>query len=237
MPSPRALARGSPASISSRASASLPRHAASITRRELQRCQAGRVDDRVGLLDQRRSGVERSRMNVEARAIGGRDREHAERARLARDAQRARRQLVPQLVVPQVLGQAARQPEPAHVACRQSLLAAERAERLPQRRHAGRVALGEPRRQAVEEQVDRARRLRRRRRSPSGLGGLADARLAAEAAGVHRRRRSPRDGSREPSRRRAVRGAGRHRATARGASLPRVRANTISARSRSSRAR
>ena len=127
-------------------------------------------------------------MNVEARAIGGGGREHAERARLARNAQRARRELVPQLVVPQVLGQAARQPEPAHVASRQSLLAAERAERLPERRHTGRVAVGEPRRQAVEEQVGRALRLRRRRRSPSGLAGLADPRLAAESAGVHRRR-------------------------------------------------
>ena len=65
---------------------------------------------------------------------------------------------------------------------------AERVERLPERRHTGRVALGEPRRQAVEEQVDRAWRLRRRRRSLSGLGSLADARLVAEATGVHRRR-------------------------------------------------
>ena len=111
-------------------------------------------------------------------------------------------------------GQATRQPEPAHVACRQSLHAAERAERLPERRHTGRVALGEPRRQAVEEQVDRAWRLRRRRRGLSGLGRLADARLVAEATGEHRRRRAPRGRSRGPSRRRAARGAGPHRAAA-----------------------
>ena len=58
----------------------------------------------------------------------------------------------------------------------------------PERRHTGRVALGEPRRQPVEEQVDRAWRLRCRRRSLSGLGGLADARFVAEATGEHRRR-------------------------------------------------
>ena len=72
--------------------------------------------------------------------------------------------------------------------CGRSLHVAERVERPPERRHAGRVALGEPRRQAVEEQVDRAWRLRCRRRSPSGLGSLADARLVAEATGEHRRR-------------------------------------------------
>ena len=117
-----------------------------------------------------------------------RDREHAERARLARDAQPTRRKLVPELVVPEILREATGQPEPARVACRQSLDVAERVERAPERRHTGRVALGEPRRQAVEEQVDRAWRLRGRRRGLSGLGRLADVRLAAEAAGVHRRR-------------------------------------------------
>ena len=74
------------------------------------------------------------------------------------------------------------------VACRQSLHAAERVQRHPQRRHAGRVALGESRRQAVEEEVDRARRLRGRGRSLSRLGSLTDARSFAETPGVHRRR-------------------------------------------------
>jgi hypothetical protein len=65
---------------------------------------------------------------------------------------------------------------------------AEGVEGAAERRHTGRVALGESRRQAVEEQVDRAWRLRGRRRSLSGLGSLADTRPVAEATGVHRRR-------------------------------------------------
>ena len=182
-------------------------------RRVLQRCHVGRLRDRVDLLDQRRGGAEGSRMNVEGRAVRGRDREHAERARLTRDAHPARREHVPELVVPEILGQATRQPQPAHVACGQLLHVAERVERPPQRRHTGRVALGESRRQTVEEQVDRAWRLRlrpaqpERPRRPRGrpVCRRGDRRTSPPP--------SPRDASREPSRRRAVRGAGRHRAT------------------------
>src|SRR4030095_4602338 len=135
----------------------------------------------VDLLDQRRSGAERSTMNMEGRAIRERDREHAERARLTRNAHPARREYVPELVVPEILREATRQPEPAHVACGQLLHAAKRVQRAPQRRHTGRVALGESCRQAVEKEVDRTSRLWRRRRSQSGFGSLADAGLAAEA--------------------------------------------------------
>jgi hypothetical protein len=63
-----------------------------------------------------------------------------------------------------------------------------RDERVSERRHTGRVAVGESRRQAVEEQVDRAWRLRCRRRSLSGLGSLAHAGAIAEPTREHRRR-------------------------------------------------
>ena len=183
-------------------------------RRVLQRCHVGRERDGVGLLDQRRSGAERSRMDMERRAIRDRHREHAERARLPRDAHAARREHVPELVVPEILGEATRQPQPTHVSRGQLVRAAKRVQRAPERRHAGRVALGEPRRQAVEEQVDRPWRLRRRRRSQSGLGRLADAPACRRGDRRTSPPPSPRDGSREPSRRRAARGAGRHRAAA-----------------------
>ena len=97
---------------------------------------------------------------------------------------------VPELVVPEILGQATRQPQPTYVPCRQPLHVAERAERPPERGQTGRVALGEPRCQAVEEQVDRAWRLRCRRRSQSGIGSFSDARFVAEPTGEHRRRQS-----------------------------------------------
>src|SRR5207248_4403071 len=63
----------------------------------------------------------------------------------------------------------------------------ERAERLSERRHTRCVALREPRRQSVEEQVDCPCRLLWRRCDLRGFGKLADAGFAAEAAGEHRR--------------------------------------------------
>ena len=127
-------------------------------------------------------------MHVERGEIVGHVREQVERAGVACDAHPARREHVPELVVPEILGEAAGQPQPAHVARRQSLHVAEPIERLTERRQTGRVALGEPRRQGVEEQVDRAWRLRCRRRSLSRLGNLANPWPVAEAAGEHRRR-------------------------------------------------
>jgi hypothetical protein len=66
-------------------------------------------------------------------------------------------QLVPRGVVPKVRRDAARQPKPATDVV--AVLAAESVERPPQRRDTGRVALGEARRQAVQEQVARHGRL------------------------------------------------------------------------------
>ena len=127
-------------------------------------------------------------MNLERGEVVGHMREQAERAGVACHAHPARREHVPELVVPEILGQATRQPQPTHVPCGQSLHVAEPVERVPERRHTRRVALGEPRGQPVEEQVDRAWRLLCRRPSLSGLGHLADVRFVAESAGEHRRR-------------------------------------------------
>ena len=96
-------------------------------------------------------------------------------------------QFMPHLVVPQILCDAARQPKPARVVLIASVFSAERLQRSPQRRYACCVALGEARRQAIEEQVDRPRRSRRRRCGPGGLGRLPHPDGAAEPAGEHRR--------------------------------------------------
>ena len=54
-------------------------------------------------------------------------------------------------------------------------------------RHPRRVPLGEPRRHAIQEQIDRAPRLRARRRSTGSLGHLPHSASAAEPAGEDRR--------------------------------------------------
>ena len=94
---------------------------------------------------------------------------------------------MPHLVVPQVACDEPRQPEPAHdVVLVASRVLLERVQRTPQRRHAGDVALREPRRQTVEEEVGRSWRLSSRRSTPSGRGHLSRADAAIEAAGEDR---------------------------------------------------
>ena len=70
-------------------------------------------------------------MDVGRGEVVGHGREQVEHARVARDAQPAGGEHVPELVVPEILGEATRQPQPTHVALGQSLHIAERAERLP----------------------------------------------------------------------------------------------------------
>ena len=127
-------------------------------------------------------------MDVGRAEVVDQAREQVEHARVARDTHPAGSEHVPELIVPEILGQATRQPQPAHVPCGQILHSAERVKRLPELRHTGRVALTEPCRQPVEEQVDRAWRLMCRRRRLSGLGGVADIRFVAEATRKKRRR-------------------------------------------------
>ena len=96
------------------------------------------------------------------------------------------REHVPELVVPEILREAARQPQPAPILSA-AVGFAERAQRPRERRDGRRVPLGEPRDEGVEEQVGRALGLRPGRRA-RGLGDLALVRACSEAPGEHRRR-------------------------------------------------
>ena len=113
-------------------------------------------------------------------------REQVERAGVAREAHAAGREHVPELVVPEILREAARQPQPAPV--RSAAVGfAERAQRPRERRDGRRIPLGEPGHEGVEEHVRWARGLHPIRRA-RGLGHLALIRAGAEAPGEHRRR-------------------------------------------------
>jgi uncharacterized protein YbjT (DUF2867 family) len=147
-------------------------------RRIPERRDSSRLRDRIDLIGLRRSGGERSRMDVERGEVVERVREQVERAGFARYAYAAGREHVPELIVPDILREAARQPQPLPV-----LTAAvgfpERAQRPRERRDGCRVPLGEPRHKGVEEPVGRARGrhpVRRARR----LGHLTLIRAGAE---------------------------------------------------------
>ena len=120
-----------------------------------------------------------------AGAVGERDRQHGQRAGLAGERTPRGGERVPDLVVPQVLRDAAaRATASGCSSCSATRSRGTRSAPL-ERRRAGRVALCEQRRQAVEEQV--ARRARRRRRGAGGLRPPPARRPIAETAGEHRR--------------------------------------------------
>ena len=178
-----------------------------------------------------------SGVHVHACAICGREREEAERAGVAGELQLAGRQLVPRLVLPKIRCDAAREPEPANVVLAVALVSGYRVQRLPERRHAGRVAVGEASRQSVEEEVDRSCRLR-------GHGvqrGRPLQRLVPRGRCRDGRRRSPlralQGTSRAPTRRSMVQGVSQRRAKAAERRCPRLSAKASCARSRSRRAR
>ena len=125
-------------------------------------------------------------MDVERGEVVERVREQVERAGVTREAHAAGRERVPELVVPEILREAARQPEPAAILSA-AVGFAERPQRPRERRDGRRVPLGVPRHEGVEEQVGRALGLRPGRRA-CGLGDLALVRTGSEAPGVHRRR-------------------------------------------------
>ena len=105
-------------------------------------------------------------MHVERRQEVGHDREQAERAGLARDAHAAGRELVPELVVPEILREPARQPQPVPVGPPPSGSANARSARESGATRR-RVPVREARHEGVEERVGRARAgtpLRRARR-------------------------------------------------------------------------
>ena len=119
---------------------------------------------------------------------------------------------VPELVVPEILREAARQPQPAPVGSAAVGLG-ERAQRPRERRDRGRVSLGEPRHQGVEQRVGRARRrcpaaTRARPRPPRAHPGRCPGAPRTSPT------RSPRGTSRGPSRRPGDRAAWPPRAAA-----------------------
>ena len=135
----------------------------------------------------RAAAVAKARSGRAARRGSGHDREQAQRAGVTRDAHTAvGHEFVPELVVPQVLRQPARQPQPAPVRSA-AVGSGERVQRLRDRLHARRIPLGEPRHEPVQERLGGARSLRSAR-GARGLGHLPRVRTTAHAPGVDRRR-------------------------------------------------
>src|SRR4051812_34797527 len=94
---------------------------------------------------------------------------------------------MPHLVVPQVTRDEPGQPEPPHdVALIACTVLSECAQRTPQRRHTGDVALGVPRHQTVEEKVDVSWRLPCRWGTSGGCRQLTRADAVTETSGEDR---------------------------------------------------
>jgi hypothetical protein len=93
---------------------------------------------------------------------------------------------MPRLVIPEVRGDTARQ-QPAAVVLIAVILAAEGVDRSPERPDSGPVALAEACGQTIEQEVRRARRLRRRWGRARRLGDVSHTVLATEPPAEHRR--------------------------------------------------
>ena len=146
---------------------------------------AGRRDDRVGLVQQRRRRVEVALRDPHPREKGGDDRKHAQRARVPGVLSETGGDDVPRLVVEQLDRDASGPSRAVQVLPVAGSLLAERLQRPLENRRRRRVAVGEPSGQTIDEQVGCTRRLLCGRRGASGLGRILDA--AAEAAGDARR--------------------------------------------------
>ena len=138
------------------------------------RCQAGarRLVDRHHLLEQRRRHGELPREQMHRRACRQCQGEHAQRTGITRQLDEARRQHVPALVVPQECRDTGCEPQPPTPVPSGHVLASEGVDRPSQRRRSCGVSLCDQQRQAIQQQIGRARRLRRRRRCPGGPRGL-----------------------------------------------------------------
>jgi hypothetical protein len=121
----------------------------------------GRFGRGLYLLDQRRctNKIAGEQVHVDARAEG--ERKLAERAGLVGKLDVPTREEVPAVVIPQMQGGDARQPQPTQLLCG-GHVAAESAQCPPQGRHPGRVTVAKQRCQAIKEKIGRPRRMRRR---------------------------------------------------------------------------
>ena len=163
LPSPRAAASSMLASISASVESSCPRQAASTIAacRDGGRCQSPR--DRVGLLDQRRRGRELCGVDLSARVIGERYWKGGQRTGIAGKLDRVGGHLMPRRVVPELMRDGAGEPQEPWSLLHGARVVRKRAHRSPEQRHGGGVALGEPDRKTIQQQVDRSRRLWGRR--------------------------------------------------------------------------
>lgn len=122
------------------------------------------LGDRAHLLHQRCALVQLAREHVHEDAGPEGDREHGERTCLPCELDMTSAQHLPALVIPQVIGHASSEPQPAQPFLGGDVLAAESAQRSFQQRCAGGAAVRDQQRQAVEEKIGRAGRCRRRGR-------------------------------------------------------------------------
>ncbi len=138
------------------------------------RCEAGTYGlvDRHQLVDERRGRGQSPREQMRPGACRQCQREHAQRTGITREPDEARRELVPGLVVPQKSRDTRREPQPPPAVPSGHVLVSERVDRPPQRRRSRGVSLRGQQRQAIQQQVRRARRLRRWRRRPGSPRGL-----------------------------------------------------------------
>ena len=164
-----------PASISSAASVSQPRKAASISD-----AYGAMLLPVASVTDSSCAISEAAAPNSPASRCGNARMLSAigiamRRAGLTDQLDVALRQHIPAAVVPDQLGGVACLPQPAEPFLPGDLVAAERADRLFEHRRARRVAVGGQQRQTVQQQISRPRRPRRRGRPTRGLGRLPQA--------------------------------------------------------------
>ena len=200
--------------------------------------------DRVRLLDEGRRGDELTRVHVHAGPVGERDREDAQRAGVAREPRPRGWRGRATSRRPTARARRLRRDGHASQSQRRSSSPSAGAPRGTRRASArsrgdGRgVAVREPRRDAIQQQIDRTGG-----RGPGGAArawpprDLARRRRCAEATGEDRRARAPRDTSHAPARRRAARAALAASSSSGGRLASALRAKTICARRRSRRAR
>ena len=110
--------------------------------------------------------------------------EHAQRTGITRELDEARRQHVPGSRRPTRMPRArAAERQPPTPVPSGHVLASEGVDRPSQRRRSCGVSLCDQQRQAIQQQIGRARRLRRWRRCPGGPRGLQHALVARQHAG------------------------------------------------------
>ena len=114
------------------------------------------------------------------------DGEHGQRSGLAGQRDVARAQDFPALVVPEILGHAADEPQPSSLLFARGLLVAEGTQGLLQEWRTHRTALSDQQGQAIKEEVGTPRRGHRRRRVTRRSCHLGQIDTTREAADEHR---------------------------------------------------